>query len=134
MAEIPVGARSEHSTLVTSDVAVDFLGLENARVLGTPYLIMFLEMTARNAIKPYLEEGYDSVGTRVDVRHLAATPLGMQVRFEAEVTGVEERQVRCRVAAFDEKEKIAEGTHERFIIHVARFATRLAAKTAGSSP
>jgi fluoroacetyl-CoA thioesterase len=131
MAQVPIGAKGEHKMLVTSEVAIDFLGMENARVLGTPYLIGFLEMTARNAIKPYLEEGYDTVGTHVDVRHLAATPMGMQVRFHAEVIGVDDRRVRCKVEAFDEKEKIAEGTHERFIINVARFATRLVAKAAG---
>ena len=132
MAQVPIGAKGEHKMLVTSEVAIDFLGMENARVLGTPYLIGFLEMTARNAIKPHLEEGYDTVGTHVDVRHLAATPMGMQVRFNAEVIGVDDRRVRCTVEAFDEKEKIAEGTHERFIINVARFATRLVAKAAGT--
>lgn len=132
MAQVPIGAKGEHKMLVTSEVAIDFLGMENARVLGTPYLIGFLEMTARNAIKPHLEEGYDTVGTHVDVRHLAATPMGMQVRFHAEVISVDDRRVRCKVEAFDEKEKIAEGTHERFIINVARFATRLVAKAAGT--
>jgi fluoroacetyl-CoA thioesterase len=132
MAQVPIGAKGEHKMLVTSEVAIDFLGMENARVLGTPYLIGFLEMTARNAIKPHLEEGYDTVGTHVDVRHLAATPMGMQVRFHAEVISVDDRRVRCKVEAFDEKEKIAEGTHERFIINVARFAIRLLAKAAGT--
>jgi predicted thioesterase len=109
---------------------VDFLGLEGARVLGTPFLVGLLEMTCRNAIKPLLEDGYDTVGTHVDVRHLAATPLGMQARFEAEVTGVNDRRVTFQVQAFDEREKVAEGTHERFIVNVARFAARLAAKSA----
>ena len=131
MGQVPVGAKGEHKMLVTSEVAIDFLGLEEARVLGTPYLIGFLEMTARDTIKRYLEDGYDTVGTHVDVKHLAATPMGMQVTFQAEVIGVEDRRVRCKVEAYDEKEKIAEGTHERFIINVARFATRLAAKAAG---
>lgn len=128
MAEIPVGAKGEHKTLVTSDIAIDFLGLETARVLGTPWLIMLLEMTARNLIKKYLEPDFDSVGTHVDVKHLAATPMGMRVSFHAEIVEVEERRVRCRVEAFDEKEKIAEGTHERFVINVPRFAARVQAK------
>jgi predicted thioesterase len=134
MAQIPVGTRREQNLLVTSDVAVDFLGLEEARVLGTPYLIAHLEMTSRNAIRPLLETGYDTVGTHVDVRHLAATPLGMQVRLYAEVTQVDDRRVTFRVEAWDEKEKVAEGTHERFIVNVARFATRLQAKAAGNDP
>lgn len=132
MAQVPIGAAGEHKMLVTGEVAINFLGMEGARVLGTPYLIGFLEMTARNVIKSHLEDGYDTVGTHVDVRHLAATPMGMHVTFKAQVISVEDRRVRCKVEAFDEKEKIAEGTHERFIINVARFATRLAAKAEGA--
>jgi fluoroacetyl-CoA thioesterase len=64
----------------------------------------------------------------VSVQHLAATPLGMSVRIQAEVVQVEERRVRFRVEAWDEKEKIGEGTHERFVVDIARFTTRLAAK------
>lgn len=128
MAEIPVGAKGEHKTLVTSDIAIDFLGLEHARVLGTPWLIMLLEMTCRNLIKTFLDADFDSVGTHVDVKHLAATPLGMRVSFHAEIVNVDERRVTCRVEAFDEKEKIAEGMHERFVINVPRFAARVQEK------
>ncbi len=127
---IPLGTRGEQKVLVTGDVAVDFLGMEGARVLGTPHLIGLLEMTARNSVKPLLDDGYDTVGTEVSVRHLAATPLGMQVTFRSELIGVEDRLLRFRVEAFDEQEKVADGTHERFIIHVARFASRLAEKSA----
>lgn len=127
---IPQGLAAEHRTTVTSEIAVDFMGLESARVLGTPFLIMLLEMTARNSILPLLEEGFDSVGSEVRVKHLAATPLGMGVTFRSEVTEVDGRKVRFRVEAFDEKEKIAEGTHDRFIINVVRFADRLQAKRA----
>ena len=130
MATIPIGANGEHTTLVTSELAIDFLGVEGARVLATPHLIGLLEMTARNAIKPYLDDGFDTVGSRVDVRHLAATPMGMSVTFRAEIIAVEERRVTCRVEARDEKEKIAEGTHERAVVNVARFATRVQAKAA----
>ncbi len=131
MAQIPVGARGEFKLLVTSEVAIDFLGTEEARVLGTPHLIGHMEMTARNVIKPYLEEGYDTVGTEVNIRHLAAVPMGMQVTFHAEILAVEDRRVTCKVEAFDEKEKIAEGTHGRFIVNIARFASRVQAKAAG---
>jgi len=131
MSEVPVGARNEEKVLVTSEIAIDFLGVDGARVLATPHLVGLLEMTARNAIKPHLEEGYDTVGTSVNIRHLAATPMGMSATFQAEVISVEDRRVNCKVEAFDEKEKIAEGTHERFIVNVARFATRVQAKAAG---
>jgi fluoroacetyl-CoA thioesterase len=125
---IPIGARREEKVLVTGEVAIDFLGLDGPRVLSTPDMIRFMEMTCRNLILGYLEKGYDSVGTRVDVRHLAAAPIGMSVTFRAEVISVDDRRVTCKVEAEDEKEKIGEGTHERAVINVARFATRMAAK------
>lgn len=93
VAEIPVGTKGEKRLLVTPEVAVDFMGLEEARVLGTPYLIGYLEMTAHDAVQPLLEAGYDTVGTHVDVRHLAATPVGMAVTFRAEVTAVNDRRI-----------------------------------------
>ena len=131
MSEIPIGTSGERELLVTDDVAMDFLGPATARVLGTSYLIVNLEFAARNAVKPLLDDGFDTVGTHVDVRHLAATPIGMHVRFRAEVIGVEDRKVRFKVEAFDDKEKVAEGMHERFIINVARFAAKLQAKADG---
>ena len=130
MRQIPLGTQAEQKLLVTSEIAVNFLGLETARVLGTPYLIGFLEITARNAIKPLLGADEDTVGTEVNVRHLAATPIGLQVTFRAEVIAVNDRRVNFKVEAFDEKEKIAEGTHERFIVNVPRFAARVQAKAA----
>lgn len=132
MDRISTGTSGEHRILVTSEVAIDFLGIEGARVLATPHLIWNLEMAARNAIKPLLDEGFDSVGTEVNVKHLAATPLGMSAVFRAGVTHVDGNRVRFRVEAFDEKEKIAEGTHERYVVNIARFATRVQAKAAGT--
>lgn len=131
MANVPIGAKGELRLLVTSEVAIDFLGIEAARVLGTPFLIAWLEMASRNAIKAHLEDGWDSVGTMVSVRHLAATPLGMSVTFKAEVVEVDGRRVLCRVEAYDEKEKVGEGTHERAIVNVEKFAQRLLAKRQG---
>lgn len=116
---------------MTEEVCIGFLGLDAARVLSTPHLIGYLEMTARNLIKERLDPGWDSVGTHVDLRHLAATPVGMSVRLLAEVISSSDRRVACRIEAFDERDKIAEGTHERALIDVARFAARLAAKAAG---
>jgi fluoroacetyl-CoA thioesterase len=130
MPGIPIGLKHEFRRRVTDEVAVDFLGLEDARVLGTPFLIMLLEMASRNAILPMLESGYDSVGTEVNIRHLAATPIGMEVTFQSEVIGVDDRRVRFKVEAFDDKEQIADGTHERFVVNVERFAKRLSEKKA----
>lgn len=131
MPEIPIGLFSESHLLVTTEKAISFLGIEEARVLATPWLIAHLEMTARDTVKPYLLDSQDTVGTQVNVKHLAATPIGLQVRFRAEVIEVDRRRVTFQVDAFDEREKIGEGTHERFIIDIARFVTRLEAKRRG---
>jgi fluoroacetyl-CoA thioesterase len=128
VANIPIGTKGESSIVVTPDNAVSFLGVEGARVLGTPYLIGHLEMTARDSVKPFLDPGFDTVGARVDVRHLAATPLGMRVTFRSELTAIEDRRLFFRVEAFDEKDKISEGNHERAIIQVGKFAARVQAK------
>jgi fluoroacetyl-CoA thioesterase len=130
MATIPIGAKGERKLLVTTDIAITFLGADGPRVLSTPHMIGFMEMTCRETVLPFLEPGYDTVGTHVNVAHLAAAPMGMSVRFLAEVTQVDGRRIAFRVEAWDEKEKIGEGTHERAIINVAKFATRLAAKKA----
>jgi fluoroacetyl-CoA thioesterase len=131
MASIPVGLKGEHRCAVTSDIAIDFLGVAGTRVLGTPFMIMLLEMTARNSLLPLLDPGYDSVGTEVNIRHLAATPMDMEVTFKSEVIAVDDRRVRFKVEAFDPKEQIADGTHERFIVNVERFAKRLGEKKVG---
>ena len=128
---IPLGANHEENVPVTDRVAIRFLGLDRARVLSTPHLIGFLEMTARNLIKKHVQAGEDSVGTLVNIRHLAATPIGMGVRLRAEVVSVDGQRVTCRVEAWDDREKIAEGTHERFVVDVARFGDKVLAKSDG---
>ena len=128
MANIPVGTRGEQKILVTTDVAINFLRLEGARVLSTPNMIRFMELTCRDTVQPMLDTGWATVGTHVNVAHLAAAPIGMPVTFRAEVLSVTDRRIQFRVEAWDEKEKIGEGTHERAMIDVAKFATRLAEK------
>jgi predicted thioesterase len=128
MANIPIGTVGEEKLLVTNEVAISFLGMEGARVLSTPHMIGWMERTSRNTVLPLLDPGHDTVGTQVNVSHLAAAPLGMTVTFRAEVTAVNGKRVQFRVEAWDEKEKIGEGTHERAIIDIAKFATRLAEK------
>ena len=130
MANIPIGTSGEEKLLVASEVAINFLGMEGARVLSTPHMIGFMERTCRNTVLPLLDPGYDTVGTHVNVAHLAASPMGTTVTFRAEVTKVGERRVEFRVEAWDETEKIGEGTHERAIVNVAKFATKMAAKKA----
>ena len=128
MPTIPPGTPGALRRTVTDDIAINFLGLDDARVLATPAMIMLLEMTCRDSILPLLDPGFDSVGTEVNVKHLAATPMGMEVTFKSEVLAIDQRRVTFRVAAFDEKEQIADGTHERFVINVERFAARLKEK------
>jgi predicted thioesterase len=115
---------------VTSEEAIQFMGLENARVLSTPQMIGNMERTCRNLVLDFLEPGQDTVGTHVDVYHLAAAPMGTTVTFRAEILEVEKRRVKFKVECVDEKEKLGEGTHERAIINVASFAAKMAAKLA----
>jgi fluoroacetyl-CoA thioesterase len=128
VASIPAGVNREETLVVTESVAIDFMGVQGARVLSTPNMILGLERTSRNLVLPLLDPGYDSVGTHVNVYHLAATPIGMTVTFRSEVVSVEGRRVNFKLEAFDERERIAEGTHQRFIVHVRRFAARLQEK------
>jgi len=128
MHNIIIGTKHEERILVTSEVAISFLGLDDARVLATPQMIRYMEWTSRNLVLPMLDEGYDTVGTHVNVSHVAAAPIGSVVTFTSEIIAVRDRRVEFRVAAQSEDELIGEGTHERGIINVTKFATRLAEK------
>ncbi len=125
------GISHETTIVVTDEVSIHFLGAGVTPGLSTPAMIMRLEMTARDAVLPHLGAGQDTVGVLVNVSHLAATPVGMKATFRARLTAVEGRRLTFAVEAHDEKEKISEGAHQRFIIDVARFAARLKAKAAG---
>ena len=104
-----------------------------AAVLATPVLVAFCEECARLAVDPLLPDGQQTVGTRIDLRHLAATPPGMAVTVRAELTEVDGRRLRFRVEAWDAVEKIGEAEHERFTIDAARFRKRLADKAASGN-
>jgi len=128
MSSIPLGLTGREMRSVTTDNAISFLGSEDARVLATPWLIGYLEMTARNVVKPLLLDEEDTVGTHVNIRHLAAAPIGAEVQFEAEVIRIDGRRVEFRVAARSAGELIADGTHERAVVNVSRFAAKAHAK------
>ncbi|SRR5579883_111995 len=128
MPNIPIGTTGEYQTCVTPEIAISFMGNDDARVLATPEMIRLMERTCRDAVLPLLETGHDTVGTHVDVYHLAAAPLGSSVVFKAEVMSVQDRRIRFRVEAATQREKIGEGTHERAIVNVAKFAARQAEK------
>jgi fluoroacetyl-CoA thioesterase len=126
MATIPVGARGSFNLLVAPEhLANRFKDATLPPVLATPVMIMAMENAALNAIKPYLGATESAVGTRVEVVHLAATPVGRQVTASAVVTKVDGRRIEYTIEATDGSERIGSGTHERMLIDVVRFTERL---------
>jgi fluoroacetyl-CoA thioesterase len=129
MQSIPIGAAGSYSLVVAPEhLASRFKDTTLPPVLATPIMILIMENAALNAIKPYLEAGESALGTRVDVRHLAATPVGRQVIGEAKVTKVDGRRIEFAVRAADGNEEIGVGTHERVVIQLAKLAERMKAK------
>jgi Predicted thioesterase len=130
MRNVPIGTKGEFTLVVAAEhLAANFKDPFLPPVLATPVMIMMMENAALNAIRSFLDPGESVVGTVVNVRHLAATPAGQRVRAEAEVTAVEGRRIAFKVTAWDQREMIGEGVHERMVIDLARFRERLAAKT-----
>lgn len=128
MAQIPIGTVGEYKTRVTSDITITFMGVDGARVLSTPEMIRLMEHACRDAVLSLLDSGHDTVGTHVNVFHRAAALVGSQVTVRAEVLGTTDRRIQFRVEAATEKETIGEGTHERTIVNVAKFAAKQAEK------
>jgi fluoroacetyl-CoA thioesterase len=128
---IEVGLANEMTmTVQESDTARMNGGESLPPVMSTPRIISYMERTAHYAILPFLPDGQTSVGTVVNIRHLAATPVGMEIRFRAELIEVDRRRLKFKVEAWDAAEKVGEGEHERFIIDRAKFDERLAQKQA----
>jgi fluoroacetyl-CoA thioesterase len=131
MAAIPVGANGSFTLVVTVEqLANRFKDAILPPVLATPVMIMAMENAALNAIKPFLAAGESAVGTRVDVRHLAATPVGRQVVARAQVTKVDGRHIEFKIEATDGVTPIGSGTHGRMVIDMMRFVERLNQKPA----
>ena len=129
MKEIPVGAHGSFALEVKPEhLASRFKDAVLPPVLATPIMIMVMENAALNAIKPFLDAGESALGTRVDVRHLAATPAGRRVTGEAKVTNVDGRRIEFSIRATDGSEEIGVGTHERMVIQLARLSERMKAK------
>ena len=129
MRQIPVGAKGTYTLLVTpAHLANQFKDAALPKVFATPMMITIMENAALNAVRDYLDPGESAVGTVVNVRHLAATPVGHQVTAQAEVTKVDGRRIEFKVSARDETEEIGTGTHERMVVDLARLGARLAAK------
>ncbi len=129
MQRMPLGAKGSFSLIVTQDhLANRFKDAMLPPVLATPVMIMVMENAALDAMKPYLDAGETAVGTRVDVRHLSATPAGRRVTGEAEVTRIDGRHVEFAIRATEGAEVIGLGTHERAVIDLAKFSQRLKSK------
>jgi fluoroacetyl-CoA thioesterase len=129
MQSIPVGITGSFSLLLTPEhLASRFKDVTLPPVLATPVMIMVMENAALNAIKPYLDAGESALGTRVDVRHLAATPAGRRVTGEAKVTKVDGRRIEFAIRATDQNEEIGAGTHERVVVQLSKLSERIKAK------
>jgi len=131
---IPVGAKGSFTLVVAPEhLANRFKDAMLPPVLATPIMVLVMENAALNAVRAYLEPGESALGTVVDIRHLAATPVGQHVTAEAEVTEVDGRRIVFAVTARDEIEEIGKGIHERMVVDLRRLTQRLDAKSGGRS-
>ncbi|MBR2081279.1 MAG: thioesterase family protein [Oscillospiraceae bacterium] len=126
--ELKIGIRGTAETVVTEENTAKSAGSGNLQVFGTPYMIALMEKAACEAVAPYLDEGCTTVGTQLNVAHLAATPLGDRVTAEVELVEIDRRRLCFKVTARDSVDLIGEGTHERFIIQADRFLEKANAK------
>jgi fluoroacetyl-CoA thioesterase len=115
------GLTGEATTVVVHENTAAAVGAGGVEVFGTPMMIALMENAAWRAVIDHLDDGQATVGTLVNIKHLAATPLGQHVRATAELTEIDRRRLVFKVEAYDEKQKIGEGFHERFIVNLDRF-------------
>jgi len=128
MNEIAIGLCGTATARVTPANTAEALGSGDVPVFGTPALVALMEQAAVRALAGRLKEGETTVGTWITVSHLAATPVDMEVRAEAELTAIEGRQLTFAVRAFDPHERIGEGKHHRTIVGRERFLLRIGEK------
>ena len=131
--DLAPGLTGTAELIVGEEHTAPSIGSGKVRVLATPVMINLIEAAALAAIEHLLPAGYQSLGTHLDVRHLAATPVGMKVTATAEVTKVDGRTVFLRVNARDEIDLIGDGIHERVVVNVAKFDQRVQRKLKGGS-
>ena len=122
--EINTGVKGYYETVVTGDHTANALASGLLDVLATPIMVAFMEKAANDSVQPFLDEGYFTVGTEVNISHLSATPVGMKVWTESAVTAVNGRSIDFDVKAFDESGLIGEGTHRRAIVNGDKFMAR----------
>ena len=128
MSELKVGLKHTAKVPVTDDMTPAHLRSEPLRVLATPNMIALIERTAIECVQPYLAPGQATVGTRVDVAHLAGTLVGMTATITVELTAIDRRKLSFRVEVRDEVDEAGKGTHERFIVDAAQRLPRLQEK------
>ncbi len=124
---VKVGMSAERTLVVTPDRTVRHVIPTMPAVFGTPMMIMEMEMASADAVNRYLEPGWVTVGTEVDIRHLGASPVGAVVRTIAKVVAVERRVIRYEVESFEGERRIGEGRHARGLVNLESFNRRLAA-------
>ena len=122
---ITVGMRAERTITVRPDLTVKHFVPKMPAVFATPMMIMEMEMASADAVAPHLGEGWVTVGTEVDIRHLGASLVGSTVRTKAKVIAVERRVIRFEVEAFEGERKIGDGRHARGLVNVETFTKRL---------
>jgi predicted thioesterase len=122
------GSRGSTELVVGEQHTAPSIGSGKVRVLATPVMINLFEAAALAAVEHLLPAGYQSLGTHLDVRHIAATPVGMKVTATARVVSVDGRNIKFAVEAKDEKDVIGDGTHERVVVNVAKFDQRVQQK------
>jgi fluoroacetyl-CoA thioesterase len=126
--ELRIGLKGSAEMVVAEQHTAPHIGSGHVKVLATPVMVTLMETAALKAVEGLLPEGCQTVGTRIDVHHFAATPVGMRIMAIAEVVKVDGRSITFRLIVEDEKERIGEGKHERIIINVARFDQRIREK------
>lgn len=128
MAELEIGIKGTGSVFVEQANTAFAMGSGQLPVFATPAMIALMEKTASESIQNYLEDGYGSVGTKLEVKHSSATPLGMEVHCESELLTIDGRRLVFSVKAFDKAGLIGEGTHERFLIKNESFLKKAEGK------
>lgn len=124
MRDMPIGIQGTAKTLVTDEMTAAYVSSGAVSVFSTPSLVLLMEMAAVDALRPYLEGDETTVGTLVNIRHIAATPTGFTVTAVARLTGIDGRRLVFQVEASDGMDKVGEGTHERVLVSEERFKLR----------
>ena len=126
---LEVGIKGQRETIVTKENTAAGIGSGSLEVFSTPMMILLMEESCFMSVNDILEEGFTTVGTCVNVKHLSATPLGMKVVIKSELIKVDGRALTFRVEAYDEKGLIGEGLHERFIVNNEKFQAKTDSKS-----